>query len=224
MVSWQTESGTAEGYLALPAGEQGPGVLVLHAWWGLTDFFKGLCDQLAREGFVVLAPDLFEGATAETVAEAEELVESNEGELTSEVVQSGARFLRNHPAVQGERIGVVGFSFGAAWAIALAGTYQPGNIGAVVLFYGNYPGYTAEDFAQTPAAFLGHFAENDPYEEREYVEQTLAELYKAGREATFHFYPGTGHWFYENNQPAAYDPQAAQLAWERTLAFLQEHL
>src|SRR5690606_36678553 len=112
--------------------------------------------------------------------------------------------------------------FGAAWAIALAGTYQPDHVGAVVLFYGNYPGYTAEDFARTPAAFLGHFAENDPYEEREAVEQTLAELHKAGREATFDFYPGTGHWFYENNQPAAYDPQSAQLAWERTLAFLKE--
>ena len=54
-------------YLAVPEGGTGPGVLVLHAWWGLTPVFTGLCDRLAEAGFVALAPDLFEGQTASTV-------------------------------------------------------------------------------------------------------------------------------------------------------------
>jgi carboxymethylenebutenolidase len=93
-----------------------------------------------------------------------------------------------------------------------------------VLFYGNHPGLDGDDFANAQAAFLGHFAENDPYEDAEEVQHTLTKLHQAGREATFHTYPGTGHWFFEPDQPDAYNPDAAQLAWERTITFLKQHL
>ena len=70
------------GYLALPAGGAGPGILVLHAWWGLTDHVRGVCDRLAGEGYVALAPDLFEGRIATEVAEAEKgLKEADANEL-----------------------------------------------------------------------------------------------------------------------------------------------
>jgi carboxymethylenebutenolidase len=227
MVTWQTEKGEANGYLALPEGGQGPGVLVLHAWWGLTEFFKGFCDKLAAEGFVVLAPDLFgNGATAETIAEAEQLAESAEAELEpiQAIVSSAVQFLQGHPAVQGDGIGTVGFSFGAAWALLLATVFQPTDLAAVVLFYGNHSGIEWDDYAKSKAAFLGHFAEDDPYEDVESVQNSLGEIHKAGREAAFHFYPGTGHWFFEENQPDAYNAEAAELAWERTVKFLREQL
>lgn len=225
MVTWQTEKGTAQGYLALPEAGSGPGVLVLHAWWGLTDVFTAVCDRLAAAGFVALAPDLFgNGATAQTIAEAEQLVETVDGAAAEAIVISASQFLRQHPAVQGETLGTVGFSFGAAWALLLATVFQPNDIGAVVLFYGNHGGLEWDDFTQARAVFQGHFAEDDPYEDAETVRHTLAELHKAGRTATFHFYPGTGHWFFESNRPDAYNPDAAKLAWERTLAFLQEQL
>jgi carboxymethylenebutenolidase len=225
MVTWQTEQGTAQGYLALPEGGQGPGVLVLHAWWGLTDLFKDVCDRLAAAGFVALAPDLFgNGATAQTIAEAEQLITAVDDAAAEAIVVSACQFLHQHPAVQGDTIGTMGFSFGAAWALLLATFFQPDDIGAVVLFYGNHGGLEWDDFAKVRAAFLGHFAENDPYEETEVVQNTLAEIHKAGREATFHFYPGTGHWFFEDNRPDAYNADAAQLAWQRTLTFLKQHL
>jgi carboxymethylenebutenolidase len=97
-------------------------------------------------------------------------------------------------------------------------------LAAVVLFYGNHSGIEWDDYAKSKAAFLGHFAEDDPYEDVESVQNSLGEIHKAGREAAFHFYPGTGHWFFEENQPDAYNAEAAELAWERTVKFLREQL
>jgi carboxymethylenebutenolidase len=225
MESWQTEKGTANGYLALPESGQGSGLLMLHAWWGLTDFFTALCDKLAAEGFVVLAPDLYHNkATAETIAEAEKLVQSNDGEVTQVVAESAVQYLISHPAVTGNVIGTIGFSFGAAWALLLASVLQPKHFGAVVVFYGNYSDLDRNEYANAQAAFLGHFAESDPYEEPELVRNSLAELHAAEREAEFHFYPNTGHWFFEHNRPDAYNQEAAELAWERTISFLKNKL
>lgn len=225
MITWQTEKGSANGYLAVPASGQGPGVLVLHAWWGLTEFIENVCNRLADAGFVALAPDLFgNGATAETIAEAEELIANEDYESVQTIVQSAVHVLSAHTAVQGSGIGVVGFSFGAPYAILAACRLAPSKIDAIVLFYGNYPGIDADDYVNSQAAFMGHFAENDPYEDLEGIEHTRAEIEKAGREAVFYTYPGTGHWFFENNKPEAFDPEAADLAWERTRTFLQAQL
>ena len=101
-------------YLAVPPSGKGAGVLVLHAWWGLNDFMRGLCDRLAQEGFVALAPDMFSGKIARTPDEAEQLVKSlNEEQNVPGKVISAVEELRRHPAVTGSGIGVVGFSFSA---------------------------------------------------------------------------------------------------------------
>ena len=71
MIMFAAGDRTGTGYLALPDQEHGPGVLVLHAWWGLNPFFKELCDRLARAGFVAFAPDLYQGRTAATIDETE---------------------------------------------------------------------------------------------------------------------------------------------------------
>lgn len=70
---------TVAGYLALPERGHGPGVLVLHAWWGLTPFFEDVCERLATEGFVAFAPDRYGGPTAATIEEAEALQLQREG-------------------------------------------------------------------------------------------------------------------------------------------------
>ena len=74
MIELKSPEGKVPGYLAVPKKGNGPGVLVLHAWWGLTDFFKGLSDRLASTGFVAFAPDLYRGATASTREEAKKLL------------------------------------------------------------------------------------------------------------------------------------------------------
>ena len=106
MITIQTETGkTQNAYLALPPGGSGPGVLVLHAWWGLTDFFQTWCDRLAAEGFVALAPDLYGGQTAQTIAEATDLSEALDYEITTEIVKAAVDTLANHPATEGKAMG-----------------------------------------------------------------------------------------------------------------------
>lgn len=210
---------TAQGYLALPDGGSGPGVLALHAWWGLNDCFRAICDRLAAAGFVVLAPDLFGGAVARTVEQAEALVGQADSPAIERVALAALNRLRDHPAVDGRPLGALGFSFGAAWAIHLAAE-RPADLRAVTLYYGAY----TVDFSKARAAYQGHFAESDPYEPAEGVAEMEAAMRAAGREVAFYTYPGTGHWFAENDRPDAYRRDAAELAWGRTVAFLGERL
>lgn len=214
----------ADGYLALPRSGEGPGVLVLHPWWGLNDTIKDVCDRLAGEGFVAYAPDLFHGQVATTVEEAEALVgqtessqEKIDGVISDVAAAVDTLWERAHPREQG--LGVVGFSFGAYYALQLASA-DPDRVRAVVLFYGS----GGADFERARATFLGHYAENDPYEPAEAVEWLESALVSAGRPATFHRYEGLGHWFFEHDRPDAYNEAAAQLAWERTLDFLKRAL
>jgi carboxymethylenebutenolidase len=210
------------GYLAIPQAGRGAGVLVLHAWWGLTDFIRELCDRLAQEGFVALAPDLFSGELAQTVEEAQQHQSTfDEEHVVPPVVLAALETLRSHPAVRGRGLGVVGFSMGAYWALWLA-MEEPDLIRAVTLFYGSNGG--GGDFSQSQAAFLGNFAEQDPYEPPEGVHALEKNLREAGRPVHFYTYPETGHWFFEKDRPEAFHRQAAQRAWERTLEFLQDQL
>ena len=204
---------TISGYLATPASGQEAGVLALHAWWGLNDFFKAFCDQLAAQGFVVLAPDLYgEGRVATTIEEAERLSGSLNGEQTYKDISGAVDYLLAQPGVRGERVGVVGFSLGAGFALMLEE-----HIGAIVVFYG----LTDPQYISAEAAFQGHFAEHDPYESAEGVRETEERLRGLGREVEFYTYPGTGHWFFEEDRPDAYNAEAAKLAWERTVNFLK---
>ena len=204
--------------LALPASGKGPGILVLHAWWGLTPFFKELCDRLAGQGFVALAPDLYHGPTASTVDEAQSLVDHADWQQVGDTVMTAKDFLLAHPAQNADRLGVMGFSMGAYWSL-LAATRVPEQFAATVVFYGVGEG----DWSKMQAKFMGHFSDVDAWEPLESIEAMQKDMLASGVQATFHIYPGLAHWFFENNRPE-YDPAAAELAWERTVAFFKENL
>ena len=206
-------------YLSVPEGGDAPGVLVIHAWWGLTDFFKDVCDRLADAGFVALAPDLYNGKTASTIDEAKRLRSKLTKIKVAKVLNRSVDHLMSLFAETGERIGVVGFSLGAFWALWLAES-KPREVAAVVSFYGSRSG----NYKKTHAAFLGHFAEIDEWVSLKSVQKLEKEISSAGKEISFHVYTGTKHWFFEKNQTTAYDKAAAKLAWERTAKFLHKQL
>ena len=193
------------------------GVLVLHAWWGLTNDVREYADRLAEAGFAVLAPDLFDGEVAVEIEDAEKL--SAKGDETAGE-RSLAAFDRLADRLGPDaKLAVLGFSFGAAYAIWLPSERE--QIVASVAYYGTYWG----DFlAGSKAAFLGHFAEHDQFEPDENVAALEDGLRQAGREATLHRYPGTGHWFAEPSRTDAYDLPAAELAFDRTVRFLRDQL
>jgi carboxymethylenebutenolidase len=210
-------AGTA--YLVAPDAGSGPGVLLLHSWWGLTPFFRSVADRLADEGFVVLAPDLMGGALPSSAEEAQRLLaESDPNEGVALVTASAAR-LRNLRITPDGPIAVVGFSMGASWALWLSAR-APDVVAATVVFYGSQN----IDFDGARSAYLGHFAEHDPFESDDDIAFLEASLGLAGCDVTFHRYAGTGHWFFESDRPDAFDADAAELAWSRTVEFLRAHL
>lgn len=207
-----------DGYLATPSSGSGRGVLVLHAWWGLNDTVKDVCNRLAEAGFVAFAPDLYHGKLADNVADAEALAEPvfQKLEQTRADVAQAAAFLKEHDAQNGDNLDVVGFSLGAFFALDLS-VATPEDVHAVVVYYGTRPG----DYSDARAAYLGHFAATDDFEPASEVDGLEEALKQAGRPVTFHRYPDTGHWFCEPDRLEAYNPEAAELAWERTLAVLK---
>jgi carboxymethylenebutenolidase len=215
----EVEGRQAQAYISGADQASAPGVLVLHAWWGLTPFFKQLCDRLAGAGFVALAVNLYGDKTAQTIDEARVLMQQEERDYEWIKAVGLAALDRLRAAAPGGGLGIVGFSMGAYWASGLS-TLRPDDTHAVVLFYGT----GGVDFTLSRADFLGHFAESDDYEPLDGIQKVEAEMRAAGLSVTFHVYPGTGHWFFEDNRPDAYNAQAAGLAWGRTISFLEERL
>jgi len=206
-----------EGYLALPSTGQGDPVLVLHAWWGVNETIKGLCQRLADAGFVALALDLYHGKIARTIPEAEALggaLDANFQQARAEIAEAAA-FLSRCAGSSGRGLAVVAFSLGAYYAVDLSAN-APDQVDSVVLFYG----YGDSDLSNARAAYLGHFAELDEYEPAEDVAAFEEAVKRAGRPVTFYRYSGAKHWFFEPDRPE-YNPEAANLAWERTLEFLK---
>lgn len=197
------------------AGEDAgrPGVVLYHAWWGLDDDVVAFANRLADAGFAVVAPDLVRGRVAATIPAAESLAATVDHAHADRVALAATDRL----AAAGRRVGAVGFSLGAAWAVWSA-AQRP--VAAVVVYYGAAGG---PSLAAGRAPVLGHFAAEDPFEPADNVAAFERALAAAGREVTLHRYEGTGHWFAEPSREA-FRRAAADTAFERTVRFLERHL
>jgi len=215
-INFNVNGQPAAGYLALPSEANAPGVLVLHAWWGLNPTFKGLCDRLAAEGFAAFAPDLREGHIATTIDEAKRLLNELDEMKNQAVVEAAIDFLKSKPEVREEAFSIIGFSMGAGWSLVAAEEYSQ-DVRKAVLFYGSYSDLK---FSNARAEILGHFAEADEWEPAEEVGKMENNMRSAGLNPVFHKYPNASHWFFEEDRPE-FNAEAAKLAWTRTLEFLR---
>jgi carboxymethylenebutenolidase len=194
----------------------GPGVLVLHSFWGLTKAVKSLCDDLADHGFTVLAPDINFGELPASEQEALDHLGKADPNRLASLVLSSAKLL--HEKSTDGPIGIVGFGMGGSLAL-WASVRLAGLVNAAVSFYGSQQ----IDFAGSRASYLIHLAEADDYvsdDEAVFMEATmrLEELdVEMGR------VPGTRHGFAEPDGDT-YDPVAFDRAWARTLEFLDDRL
>jgi carboxymethylenebutenolidase len=221
IVKFKSNGAEAEGYLAKPAGGSGPGVVVIQEWWGLVPNIKDICERLAAEGFVALAPDLYHGKATSEPDEAGKLMMAMNQDQAAKDMAGAADYLAGLDATTGSKQGVTGFCMGGGLALVLA-TMRPNTIGACVPFYGVLP--RQPDFSQMNAAVLGHYAENDQWCPPDSTRQLEAHLKELGKDAEFHIYPGTGHGFFNDTRAEAHAPEASKAAWERTVAFFKRHL
>jgi carboxymethylenebutenolidase len=190
------------------------GVLVLHPWWGLNEDVRASADRLRREGYEVASPDLFHGRVATTREEAQAL----SGEVSKNWKGTMTEIQAALEKLQADRAAVLAWSMGVWFSWQLAQTHAD-RIRGLVSYYG-YGEF--EPGAKLPP-ILGHFAENDEFDSVEDVRGVERKLIEAKHVAEFHVYPGTKHWFDEPSRPE-YDKAASELAWKRTLAFLDTQL
>jgi carboxymethylenebutenolidase len=227
-VSFQRPDGRhVNGYLAEPAHPKGaPGVVVIQEWWGLNDQIRGVADRYAEQGWRALVPDLYRGKSTLEAAEAEHLMGALDfGEAASQDVRGAVQYLEGSGS---PKVGVTGFCMGGALTL-LAAVHVP-EMDAGVVFYG-YPPLDQVDATKIKVPLMGHWATRDVPFPIAGVDALEAKLRAAGVAFEFHRYEAQ-HAFFNETQVGAgkllpvieYEPQAAALAWRRTLDFFGKHL
>ncbi|PDT77461.1 dienelactone hydrolase family protein [Sinorhizobium sp. BJ1] len=206
------------GYLALSGGANAPGVVVIQEWWGLQDQIKGVCDRYAAAGFDALAPDLYAGKTIpyhDEVAAGAEMDSLDFLSATDLQVQAAAE----HLARPGRKIGLTGFCLGGI--VAILGAIRLSNFAASSCYYG-IPSSEQGDPAEIAIPLLGHFANRDTWCTPAMVDALEESLIRHGKDHRIFRYD-VDHGFFNPDVPE-YDSAAAELAWQRDMAFWAEHL
>jgi len=213
--------GTLRGYLVQPANAKGklPTVLVIHENRGLNPHIEDIARRLALDGFIAFAPDaLFPlGGYPGDEDKARELFAKLDQTKTREDFVAATDWLKRLPEGNG-KVGAVGFCYGGGISNFLA--TRVADLGAAVPFYGGQP--PADDVVRIKAPLLIHYAENDERINAGWPKYEAA-LKAAGTRYQAYIYPGVQHGFNNDTTPR-YDEAAAKLAWQRTLAFFDQHL
>ncbi len=204
-------------YVAMPEQTPAPAVLLIHEWWGLNDQIKSMAAEFAKEGYIGLAVDLYGGAVAADPEEARGLMQAVDAAQATGTLVAWIDWLKDHGDSTG-KVATVGWCFGGGWSLN-ASLAEP--VDATVVYYGRVNKDQGE-LASLESPVLGHFATQDKFINREMVEGFETEMTEAGKSFTTYWYEAD-HAF-ANPTGARYDQEDAALAWERTKAFLADHL
>jgi carboxymethylenebutenolidase len=225
-VSFKRPDGkSVNGYLAEPANAaKAPGVVVIQEWWGLNDQIKGVADKLAKAGYRALVPDLYRGKVTLEAKEAEHLMTNlNFGDAAGQDVRGAVQHLKSSGS---PKVGVTGFCMGGA--LTLLSAVNVPEADAEVAWYG-FPPLEYIDPKKIKAPLMGHYATEDAAFPIAKVDELEKKLRDAGVKFEFHRYKAKHAFANEeanskNLAMLAYNPQAAELAWKRTMEFFDKHL
>lgn len=220
-VEYPGATGPVRAYLARQEGEaKAPGVIVIHENRGLNAHIEDVTRRVAEEGFLAVAPDALSplGGTPEDPDEARTLIGQLEGESTVEDMVAAVQYLQTHPQCTGN-VGCTGFCWGGAMANQVA--VNAPDLRAAVPYYGRQP--ASEDVPNIRASLLLHYAGLDQRINAG-IPAFEAALKEAAVEYELYVYEGAQHAFNNDTNPDRYHEEAAQLAWERTIAFLKQKL
>lgn len=226
-ISYVTSTGqTVHGLLYEPSGEPSghgkhPAIVVIHEWWGLDAWVKQQAQQLAREGYVALAVDLYGGKVTANPQVARQLDMALDPKAATANVVAAAHYLAAQKNVDARRIGAVGWCMGGGYAALLA-IHDP-ELRAVAINYGELP-QSRTELAKIHARVLGIFGGADPVvtpAEVATFEQTMRALDKP---MEIKIYPGAGHAFENPNNRTGYRAADAADAQAKMRAFFAREL
>jgi carboxymethylenebutenolidase len=203
-----------------------PVVVVIHEIYALTDWIRGVADQLAAEGFIAIAPDLISGkgpdeGGSESVDRqgAVALIRALDPQEVTRRLKAAATYATSLPAASNS-VGVVGYCWGGSTSFRMA-TEWP-ELGAAVVFYGSSPSNEALSAGHTPV--LGNYGGDDARVNATIPDAT-AEMERLGRFYEPNIYEGAGHGFLrQQTGREGANMAATRAAWPRTVAFFREHL
>lgn len=220
-ITYPGSTGPVRSHLAMPAGaDQRAAVVVIHENRGLNAHIRDVANRVAAAGFLALAPDALSplGGTPEDADAARTMIGRLDSDATVQDFVAAVRYLQHHPRGTG-KVGCVGFCWGGAMANQMA-VHAP-DLVAAVPYYGRPP--ASADVPRIRASLLLHYAGQD-----ERINAGIpafeAALKAAGIRYQLHVYPGAQHAFNNDTNPERYHPEAARLAWQRTIAFFTEQL
>lgn len=213
------------GYLAIPqvTNSTAPGIILIHEWWGLNDDIKAQAEKFAKLGYVALAVDLYNGAVTTDPAEARVLattIRENQFEAF-ENLASALDYIKTIEQVDQEKLATIGWCFGGGWSYQIA----KNNLGvkASVIYYGQFN--PTDDLSVMRTDIVGHFADQDRTISIDSVNEFQANLKTTHGSHEIYIYPNTQHGFAsrKGNNPD-YENTAAEMAWQRTIQFLEKTL
>ena len=219
------------GYLVYPVSSNDtlsnklPAVVMIHEWWGLNENIKDMANILAKQGFVVLAADLYKGEVADNPQRAMELVQSVRNNQNNSIdnLQSAVKYLGSLPNVDSSKIASIGWCFGGGQSLQLALNSQEHPLVATIIYYGT-PLVTDEaSLSKIKWPVLGIFGDKDQAILIQEVNLFRTSLDQSGITNEIHIYKGVGHAF-ANPSGDNYAPKETEDAWQKTLSFLKKYV
>jgi carboxymethylenebutenolidase len=221
----------AQGYLVYPVssndtvGKKLPAVVMIHEWWGLNENIKNMANLLAKQGFVVLAADLYKGEVANNPERAMELVQIARNNQNNSInnLQSAVKYLSSLPNVDSSKIASLGWCFGGGQSLQLALNSQEHPLAATILYYGTPLVTDKALLSKIKWPVLGIFGDKDQAIPVEEINQFGTSLNQSGITNNIHIYKGLGHAF-ANPSGDNYAPKETEDAWQKTLSFLKKYV